>query len=82
MCADWMTPFCAPYELRSKLVITASGVWRGPKTLVLKGIVDGGITLSEKAGHKVSSHQQKSMHARPALWRGFDRVLHVHSSVS
>ena len=41
------------YVRRSKVVITASGVWRGPKTLVLKTIVDDGIKLSEKAGHKV-----------------------------
>ena len=40
-------------------MITASGVWRGTKTLVLKDIVDHGIQLSEKAGHKVCIHRHK-----------------------
>ena len=48
---------CAVYSgtrwRRSKLVITSSGVWRGTKTLVLKDIVDDGIKLAEKSGHKV-----------------------------
>ena len=34
-------------------MITSSGVWRGTKTLVLKTIVDDGIKLAEKSGHKV-----------------------------
>lgn len=35
------------------MVITATGVWRGPKTLNLKAIVDDALNLSGKDGHKV-----------------------------
>lgn len=35
------------------MVITATGVWRGPKTMGLKSIVDDALVLCDKAGHKV-----------------------------
>ncbi len=48
-----MAPLITLQIRRSTLVITSSGVWRGTKTLVLKSIVDDGIKLAEKNGHKV-----------------------------
>lgn len=44
------------------MVITSSGVWRGPKTLVLKTIVDDALQLATDSGHKV----------RPKPWRALD----------
>ena len=38
---------------RAKVVITATGVWRGPKTLGLKTIVDDALTITAKGGHTV-----------------------------
>lgn len=35
------------------MVITATGVWRGPKSMGLKAIVDDALKLVEKGGHKV-----------------------------
>ena len=43
-------------------MITSSGVWRGTKTLVLKSIVDDGIKLAEKSGHKVCLALSASRH--------------------
>lgn len=42
-------------DCKAKVVITATGVWRGPKTLNLKAIVDDAFSISAKDGHKVRS---------------------------
>lgn len=42
-------------QCRVKVVITATGVWRGPKTMGLKTIVDDALKLVEKGGHKATN---------------------------
>jgi acetyl-CoA synthetase len=42
-------------DCKAKVVITATGVWRGAKTMGLKKIVDDALKLTEKGGHKVKS---------------------------
>jgi hypothetical protein len=44
------------------VVITATGVWRGAKTMGLKKIVDDALKLTEKGGHKARSSLHASAH--------------------
>lgn len=55
---------------RAKVVITATGVWRGPKTMGLKSIVDDALKLTEKGGHKV-----RSMQSNISAWLSDEEVL-------
>ncbi len=41
------------FARRAKVVITATGVWRGAKTMALKAIVDEALALSKQGGHSV-----------------------------
>jgi len=52
------------------VVITATGVWRGPKTMGLKSIVDDALKLTEKGGHKV-----RSMQSNTRAWLSNGEVL-------
>ena len=48
--------FVMPVALRrAKVVITATGVWRGPRTMALKSIVDKALAISKQGGHQVKS---------------------------
>ncbi len=40
---------------RAKVVVTATGVWRGPRTMPLKSIVDKALAISKQGGHQVKS---------------------------